>query len=408
MLSSLSATDVAFTMCGLMQAVMALIWLLGVWLIGDTRRAAVQWSAYSALSALGFVLLTAALHEKGTSNADVLRALGNVAGFLGIVALQRGIWLFVGRPLNTTVHLIAIAAVLIASYLGLSPHGGSIRVSVNSAVQAVLSIGMAIELWRYARDEIRLRWPGVLAAPLIVAAASFAFRGAKALALPESVASEMAADSALNVASAFVYVVLTLAFHATLATLVVSRLIIELRQRSRHDGLTGLLNRRAMEEALTAQIQRSRRTGEPFTVLMLDLDHFKSINDRYGHAAGDSALKHAAAILKSGVREVDQIARFGGEEFLALMPGASLEAARPLAERLRGRVGDEPVAIDGTAVPISVSIGVAQWKDAAEDVSRLLVRADVALYQAKQQGRNRVVEARSALLWPHADAARTV
>jgi len=360
MLSSMSATDVAFTMCGLLQAVMALIWLLGVWLIGATRRAALHWSGYSALSALSFVLLTAALHDDARGSADVLRAVGNVAGFLGIVALQRGIWLFVGRPLNTALHLAAIVAVLAASYLGLSPQGGSIRVGVNSGVQAVLAIGMAIDLWRYARDEIRLRWPIALAAPLIVAAASFALRGAKALAAPESVASEMAADSALNVGSAMLYVALTLAFHATLATLVVSRLIVELRHQSRHDGLTGLLNRRAMEEALAAQIQRSRRTGETFTVLMLDLDHFKAINDRYGHAAGDSALKHAAATLKSSAREVDRIARFGGEEFLALMPGASLDAARPLAERLRGCVEREPVMVDGATVPISVSIGVAQ------------------------------------------------
>ena len=157
MLSSMSATDVAFTMCGLMQAVMALIWLLGVWLIGAARRASLNWSGYSALSALSFVLLTAALHDQGAGNADVLRACGNVAGFLGIVALQRGIWLFVGRPLNTPLHLAAIAAVLAASYLGLSPQGGSIRVGVNSGVQAVLAIGMAIDLWRYARDDERRR-----------------------------------------------------------------------------------------------------------------------------------------------------------------------------------------------------------------------------------------------------------
>ena len=218
----------------------------------------------------------------------------------------------------------------------------------------------------------------------------------------------MAADSGLNVGSALLYVMLALAFHATLATLVVSRLLLELQHRSRHDGLTGLLNRRAMEEALQAQIQRSRRTGETFTVLMLDLDHFKSINDRFGHAAGDRALKHAAAVLKTGVREVDQLARFGGEEFLALLPGATLEAARPLAERLRGCLGAEPIAFDAVEVPISASIGIAQWADPQEDASRLLVRADAALYQAKLQGRNRVVEARSVLLWPQASPAGTL
>ena len=405
MLSSMSATDVAFTMAGLMQAVMALIWLLGSWLVGDTRRAAVHWAAYAALSAASFALLTAAFHAHGPPATDLLRAFGNLAGLLALIALQRGIWLFVGRSLTTTGHWLAVAAVLVASYIGLSPSGGSVRVGVNSTVQALLAFGMAYDLWVFARDQLRLRWPSLLALPLLIAAFSFAARGSRALLVPESVNVEMAADSGLNVGYALLYVMLALAFHATLVSLVVSRLVLELRHRSRHDGLTGLLNRRAMEEALHAQVQRSRRTGETFTVLMLDLDHFKSINDRFGHAAGDRALRHAAALLKAGVREVDHLARFGGEEFLALLPGASLAAAQPLAERLRGCLDAEPLVVDSTSVPLSVSIGVAQWADASEDASRLLVRADAALYQAKLQGRNRVVTAVSELRWSQPGAA---
>jgi len=405
MLSSMSATDVAFTMAGLMQAVMALIWLLGSWLVGDTRRAAVHWAAYAALSAASFALLTAAFHAHGPPATDLLRAFGNLAGLLALIALQRGIWLFVGRSLTTTGHWLAVAAVLVASYIGLSPSGGSVRVGVNSTVQALLAFGMAYDLWVFARDQLRLRWPSLLALPLLIAAFSFAARGSRALLVPESVNVEMAADSGLNVGYALLYVMLALAFHATLVSLVVSRLVLELRHRSRHDGLTGLLNRRAMEEALHAQVQRSRRTGETFTVLMLDLDHFKSINDRFGHAAGDRALRHAAALLKAGVREVDHLARFGGEEFLALLPGASLAAPQPLAERLRGCLDAEPLVVDSASVPLSVSIGVAQWADASEDASRLLVRADAALYQAKLQGRNRVVTAVSELRWSQPGAA---
>ena len=102
---------------------------------------------------------------------------------------------------------------------------------------------------------------------------------------PESVATEMIADSALNVASAIGYMVIALPFHATLTGLVVGHILADLRHRSRHDGLTGLLNRRAMEEALLADVQRSRRTGEPFTVLILDLDHLKTINSQVTGAA---------------------------------------------------------------------------------------------------------------------------
>jgi diguanylate cyclase (GGDEF)-like protein len=228
---------------------------------------------------------------------------------------------------------------------------------------------------------------------MILAAAAFAFRAGRAAFDPGSIATEMIRDSGLNVGSALAYIVLTLAFHATLMALVAARLTAQLRHRSRHDGLTGLLDRRAIDEALQAQIQRSRRTGETFSVLMLDLDHFKAINDRFGHAAGDCALKHVAAVLREVLREVDSLGRVGGEEFLALMPGAGLDAAAPVAERVRERLATSPMLIAAEPVAMSASIGMAQWSPPDEDASRLVGRADSALYAAKAQGRDRVVAA---------------
>ena len=199
----------------------------------------------------------------------------------------------------------------------------------------------------HARRNLALRWPWLLALPLGLAAAGFAQRGLRALADPASVGSQMANDSALNVGSAFSYVPIALAFHAVLLTLVVGRLLAELRWRSRHDGLTGLLNRRSMEELLAEQLQRSRRSAEPFVVLMLDMDHFKAINDRLGHAVGDLALRHAAALLAGALRKVDRLGRFGGEEFIALLPGITLAEAQTVAERLRGQVATTPLAHPG-------------------------------------------------------------
>jgi len=213
----------------------------------------------------------------------------------------------------------------------------------------------------------------------------------RALWQPESVAREMVADSALNVGSAIGYMVIALTFHATLLGLVAGRILTDLRYRSRHDGLTGLLNRRAMEETLLAQMQRSRRTGEPFAVLMLDLDHFKTVNDRHGHATGDRALKHTAAVLKAELREVDAVGRFGGEEFLVLMPGATVETALPVAERLRAALLTGAPRVEGATLLLSASTGIAQWRESDEDTSRLVMRADAALYRAKQRGRDCVV-----------------
>jgi diguanylate cyclase (GGDEF)-like protein len=394
--SSLSATDIAFAMIAVMQGVLACVWLLGSWLAGDMKRATLHWAVYAGLSAVSFVWLAAALNVEASLQAELLRATGNLCGVVALIALQRGIWLFAGSPLRLRAHLLALGVALVAAYVGLSPSAAGIRVGLNSGVLALLSASMARDLYRYSRDELPLRRPWLMAAPLLAAAAGFGFRGVRGALWPDTVATEMTIDSALNVGSALSYMVIALSFHAALMALVVGRLLADLQHRSRHDGLTGLLNRRAIEEAMQAQLQRSRRSGEAFSVLMLDLDHFKAINDRFGHVVGDRALKHAAAALMAGMREVDSLARIGGEEFLVLMPGASLEAARPVAERLRAYLDTNPLALQGSSVSLSVSIGIAQWTDAAEDVSRLLVRADAALYQAKLQGRNCVVEATKA------------
>jgi len=392
-LSAMSATDVAFTMAGLMQAVLALVWLLGSWLIGDTRRAAVHWAGYAALSALSFALLTTALHTPGRLPAELTRAAGNLAGVIARLALQRGIRLFVGRAVSLRIDGIALGVVLAAAAIGVSPGGASVRFVITSSVLALLALTMCRDLIVHGRDDLHLRWPVALGMPMILAAAGFAFRAGRAALNPDSIASEMIRDSALNVGSALAYIVLTLSFHATLMALVAARFTAQLRHRSRHDGLTGLLDRRAIDEALQAQIQRSRRTGEAFSVLMLDLDHFKAINDRFGHATGDRALKHVAALVREVLREVDSLGRIGGEEFLALMPGATLAAAGPVAERMRERLATSPMMLHGEPVAMSVSIGMAQWIAPGEDASQLAGRADAALYAAKAQGRDRVVAA---------------
>ena len=390
MLSSLTPTEVAFVMAGLMQAVPALLWLIGGWVLGDTRRAAVQWSAYAAASALSFVLLVAAMQAQDPLQAELLRAAGNIAGVLGLMALQRGIWLFIGRPVTHAGHLLALGAVLLASWVGLDPAAGHIRVGVNSLVQAVLALGMARDLYRYAQRELQLRWPSALPMPLWLSAAAFAGRGLRALLAPGAVAAEMTVNSGLNIGSSFAYVVLSLSFHAMLMALVIIRLVAHLQRLSRHDGLTGLLNRRALEEALAQQIERSRRGGEAFCVLMLDADHFKHINDRFGHAVGDMALKHLATLLRAHMRGVDRLARFGGEEFLVLLPGLALVDALPVAERLRQVVRADPLPHADDMIRLSVSIGMAEWGGPSDDASRLLVRADAALYEAKRRGRDRV------------------
>jgi len=151
------------------------------------------------------------------------------------------------------------------------------------------------------------------------------------------------------------------------------------------DPLTGLRNRRYVRRHLDSLL----RSGAAATVLLLDVDRFKPLNDRHGHAAGDVALKEVAARLREHLRAVDVVARYGGEEFLVVMSGAGEEEASAVAERLRAAIADRPVQAPGLQLPVTVSIGSAVARGDL-DADRLIAAADAALYRAKERGRNRV------------------
>jgi len=138
-------------------------------------------------------------------------------------------------------------------------------------------------------------------------------------------------------------------------------------------------------------MDRSRRYGRPFSLVMLDIDHFKSINDTYGHLAGDKALRALAALIRGEVRPTDVVARYGGEEFVLALPETAGTGAVTLAERLRVRVAGHALAVTADhTISMTVSIGVASYPDGANSVQKLLSAADQALYAAKSAGRNRV------------------
>jgi diguanylate cyclase (GGDEF)-like protein len=162
-----------------------------------------------------------------------------------------------------------------------------------------------------------------------------------------------------------------------------------LRVQATHDSLTGLLNRAAILEVLQTELARASRDRQPVSVLMVDLDHFKKINDHLGHLAGDIVLREAARRMASAVRRYDSIGRYGGEEFLVILPGCTMEGAMAQAERLRVAVGGEPIDMGRQSVPVTCSLGCASCVDAACTSDSLVREADGALYGAKEAGRNR-------------------
>jgi diguanylate cyclase (GGDEF)-like protein len=343
-----------------------------------------HWSLHAALSALAVVCFVSAVRPAD----EVVRAMGNLCIVASFIALQRGVWFFFGSPRPWRWHAGLMAAVAVATVFGIDPDFGALRVAAVSGALAILSLWTAWDMQLQTQRRLELRWGAVLAIPVLVAGLVFAFRALAAIVRPSIIVSVVTANSAFNAGSAVLYQIVALAFQLTLVALVVSQFVAELRTASRYDPLTGLLNRRAFEEALQAEVHRSRRLGEPFSVLMLDVDHFKDINDHEGHAAGDRALQHLGTLLAAHMRDIDRVGRYGGEEFVVLLPGAAQHDARVTAERLREKVQGLPPRWQERALSLTVSIGVSEWRGEKDDVASLLARADAALYQAKEAGRN--------------------
>jgi two-component system cell cycle response regulator len=159
------------------------------------------------------------------------------------------------------------------------------------------------------------------------------------------------------------------------------------------DPLTGLYNRRYMESHADSLVERAAARGKPLSVLIIDIDHFKAINDTYGHDAGDDVLREFSDRLRSCIRGIDLACRHGGEEFVVVMPDTDLGVANKVAERIRRRIAGEPFPIErGTrSVEVTISVGLAGRVGPQDNAAQIMKRADAALYLAKRDGRNRVV-----------------
>jgi diguanylate cyclase (GGDEF)-like protein len=168
----------------------------------------------------------------------------------------------------------------------------------------------------------------------------------------------------------------------------VDRLVAELAEAATHDPLTGLLNRRGFGEVIASEIARSRRSERPFSLLVADIDHFKLVNDRGGHPAGDAVLRRVGHLLTTGLREIDSAARLGGEEFALLLPDTGAADAHAVAERVRRGLRQ---AFIHDVAPITVSIGIATFPSDADSADALMLAADNAMYTAKRRGRDRCV-----------------
>jgi diguanylate cyclase (GGDEF)-like protein len=270
----------------------------------------------------------------------------------------------------------------------------ALRTLVSSGIVAAFSWLTAYEFWRGRSETLVSRWPAIVL--LFVHGTVFLLRTPLASFLPVWHDKAFASGWLMVISAEELLYTIAIAF--VLVAMAKERTELSHRNEARIDVLTGLANRRAFfkdaEELVRLQIGR----GRPVAVFLLDLDHFKRINDRFGHPTGDRVLRLFAQVTMANLRSSDLIGRVGGEEFGILLADANRDNAFLVAERLRTAFAAAAKMSDDLPVAATVSIGVAIIQDPREDLSSLLAKADKALYQAKARGRNRVELAPIGLL----------
>jgi diguanylate cyclase (GGDEF)-like protein len=372
--------------------------LLGVFLLfawtQDRIRALAWWGAAYLIGGLSAGLWLAGPHAIPLMPSTLPSALL----FLSCGMIWNAARLFHNRPIQWPAMFAGAAVWMIACTTVLFPPTGANRVVLASLIVSAYTFLAAAELWRERRKSLIRRWPALFVPALHGAVFLF----------PIPIASLMPhQDGLATLAAAWLSVfVLEMLLYAVGAAFIVLVLTKERTLRTHKtaaltDPLTGLFNRRGLIEAARELTQTNARRGRPVTVLAFDLDHFKSINDRFGHAVGDEVLRLFASVASTNMRVTDFVARLGGEEFAAIVSG-SLDEGIMIAERLRVAFESAGRTVAGRYIGATVSVGVAAHA-AATNIDALLARADEALYAAKSAGRNRV----EAEL-PHVDAPSAV
>ena len=319
--------------------------------------------------------------------------IANIAIIMGVVLIYRGLFRFLGitlrheRWLSTT--LVVLLAALLYFYTFHIPDI-NIRIQAFSMVCAAICLIGASGLLKH-RDIRNRMVAKMLIAMFLLMSSLFIFRFFWSFyAIPPQDFMRAGLLSALTIIAGELLVILSSFCTIWMAS---DELQDELSEIARIDPLTGLYNRRAFDECCDIEFSRAQRSGAPFAIIMCDLDHFKNVNDEYGHHVGDEVLRRFANTLKEHIRKHDVVARFGGEEFVLLLPGKDTEQGLEVAEKLRAKTADTQITIgDDVCLTLSASFGVAHYDSRDREWSAVLHRADNALYAAKKQGRNCVVD----------------
>jgi len=381
------------------EAILGLL-LLFAW-AQNTAITAVAWWGFAHLLRAASVTLFG-LH--GSVSDLISIDLANAILFTSFAVTWTGARLFDHRKPQYVLLFAGAALWLVACRIPGFTDSLGLRVLVSSGIITVYTWAAAFEFWRGRSEPLVSRWPAIFM--LFAHGALFLLRTPLAAMLPWSPTNEIFDSVWLTV----------LSFEALLFTISIAFILLAMakeRTEYRHktaamvDPLTGIANRRSFLQDGHDLMKQHAANPCPTAVLLIDLDHFKSINDRFGHAIGDRVLQVFAETAKAHIRSTDLIGRLGGEEFAAVLYNAPREKAVALSERIRSAFAEAASEVDGRPVNATVSIGVVVNQDQPFDVPELLGQADQALYFAKERGRNRVeVASLDLVLRPQGAASR--
>jgi diguanylate cyclase (GGDEF)-like protein len=364
------------------EAILGLLLLL-VW-VQNTRVHAVAWWASAHLMRASSVMLYGLY---GSVPDLVSIDLANVILFSSFGVTWNGARVFNGREALPGSLIAGAGLWLLASQVPAFEAGSEFRGQLSSMIIAAYTWLAAYEFWRGRSEPLVSRWPAIVL---------FLTHGGMFLLRTPLNAMLHGSDSDSILSSAWLSVLSLEAFLMTIATAFILLAMSKERTELRHktaamiDPLTGLLNRRAFVQDAEALLQQQIARDRPIGVLLIDLDNFKSINDRFGHAVGDKVLQIFAKTTRTNLRQTDLVGRLGGEEFTVVLADAAHDNAYLVAERLRNAFAVNAAMVDGAELNATASIGVSVIIDPSQDLAKLITLADQALYLAKARGRNRV------------------
>lgn len=365
------------------EAILGLL-LLFAW-AQNTAIHAVCWWGFAHLIRAASVML---FGMYGSAPDLITIDLANALLFSAFAVTWTGARVFDGRPVEPVYLVTGAVLWLLVCRLPVLADAINTRALIASGIITTYTWLTAYEFWRGREEKLVSRWPAIFM--LFAHGALFLLRTPLVAMLPWSPADASMYGSVWLTVLSFEALLFTISIAFILLAMAKERTELLHRTAAMVDPLTGIANRRAFLQGAEDLSKRHLAKPRPTAVLLIDLDHFKSINDRFGHALGDRVLEVFTASARQTLRTSDLIGRLGGEEFAAVMRDTPRDKALAVAERLRERFAQAAQEVDGRPVGATVSIGLVFCQEAALDIPELLAQADQALYFAKERGRNRV------------------